>query len=65
MEYPPNKFLVPWCCFRKPVLDIHQVPYELLLSGEECIVAYSERGLGDFERWAARKFYKNQTVFWE
>jgi Fe-S-cluster containining protein len=64
-EYPPNKFLVPWCCFRKLILDLHGIPYEFLPSGDECIIAYTEQGLGDFERWAARKFYKKQTIFWK
>jgi|WetSurMetagenome_2_1015567.scaffolds.fasta_scaffold00469_32 hypothetical protein len=64
-EYPSNKFSVPWCCFRKEVLDLLNIPYEILPTGNDCIIAYTERGLSDFERWAARKFFKDQTIFWE
>jgi len=64
-EYPPNKFIVPWCCFRKPILDRFGIPYEILPTGDDCIIAYTEQGLGDFERWQARRFYQKQTIFWE
>jgi len=56
--YPSGKFpLPPWCYFRKEILDLHQIPYEILDSGEECIEAYKKCGL-NFTRWWERTFYQ-------
>lgn len=63
--WPPNKFIVPWCAYRRQVLDHHGIPYEILESGEECILRYSKEGLGDFERWTERRYYKRRTIFYE
>lgn len=63
--WPSNKFIVPWCAYRRQVLDHHSIPYVILKSGEECINRYTAEGLGDFERWTERKYYKKRTILYE
>ncbi len=63
--WPPEKFIVPWCHYRKQVLDYNGVEYVLLDSGEACIEQYIIDGLGNFERWTERKYFKNRTLFYE
>jgi hypothetical protein len=62
--YPPNKFCIPWCSYRRLVCDFYKIPYQILDSAEECIEQYRKIGLGDFERWTV-KFFKKRTVFYE
>jgi Fe-S-cluster containining protein len=62
--YGPYRFPVPWCSFRKHVLQYYGIPFEILETADDCIKAYSAEGLADFERFAI-KWFKHRTVFWE
>jgi Fe-S-cluster containining protein len=62
--YPSNKFITPWCAYRREVLDYRGTQYEILETGEACIEQYSRQGLDDFERWTERRFYKKRTIFY-
>jgi len=62
--FGPNKFGIPWCSFRLPIVEHFGLPYEILDSGQECIERYAKEGLGRFERWTLKWFHK-RTIFWE
>lgn len=64
-SWPVNKFITPWCAYRKQVLDVHDVQYVILPTANECISRYTSEGLGDFERWTERRYYNERTVNYE
>lgn len=60
--FGPSSFIVPWCSFRKVVLEALELPYSIVRDAEEAIAYYKRRGLGDFKRRSIKWFRRRSVI---
>ncbi|MEM4720886.1 MAG: hypothetical protein QXT73_02315 [Candidatus Methanomethylicaceae archaeon] len=60
--FGPHSFVVPWCSYRKTILDYLGVPYVLVRDAEEAIAHYKRAGLGDFRRRSIKWFRRRSVI---